>query len=120
MSFKLQIVSLAVGLFFLFSIFYYLRGKKINPNYAVLWILFSLFLISVPIFQGFYRFISQDLFGFYAENLIYLTIIGFLLIYVLFITSKISRLNDQVKQLISFTAILEHMITKNNKRKDTE
>jgi hypothetical protein len=55
-------------------------------------------------------------FGVYAENLIYILLIGFLLIYVLYITSKVVRLNNQVKELISNSAILEDEIMQLKKK----
>jgi hypothetical protein len=68
------------------------------------------YFLSIPLLQEFYIYISRTLFGFYAENIVYITVIGFLLVYVLFLSSKVVRLNDQTKELISFTAILEKRI----------
>ncbi|MCX6158496.1 MAG: DUF2304 domain-containing protein [Ignavibacteriae bacterium] len=110
MSFKLQLFSLIVGLIFFLFILYIIRKRKLSPSYSVLWLLLALYLISIPLFQGVYVYFSRTVFGFYAENIIYITVIGFLLIYVLFLSSKVVRLNDQTKELISFTAILEKRI----------
>jgi len=107
---KLQIASLIIGVAFFFYIFYVIRKKTLSPTYSILWIMLALFFISVPVFESFYVFLSRSIFGFYAENMIYIAVIGFLLIYVLFLTLKVVKLNDQVKELISFTAILESKI----------
>jgi hypothetical protein len=106
MNLNLQILSLILGIFFLLVILYNIRRKKLSPSYSVLWIVLALFLILIPVFQSIFISIAR-FFGVYAENLIYILLIGFLLIYVLYITSKVVRLNNQVKELISNSAILE-------------
>jgi hypothetical protein len=114
MSLRLQIIYISVGLLFFLIIMYFIRSRKLNPSYTFLWFILAIFLMSIPILQDFYIYISHKFFGFYAENLIYLILIGFLIIYVLFLTSKVSKLNDQVKELISFTAILEENLKRKN------
>lgn len=104
---KLQIIFLLVGIVFLSVIIYVIRRKSLSPSYSILWLVLAFFFISIPIFQGFYVFISRNFFGFYTENLIYLVVFAFLLVYMLFLTIKIVRLNDQVKELITTNALLE-------------
>jgi hypothetical protein len=106
MNLNLQILSLTLGIFFFLIIIYNIRRGKLSPSYSVLWIILSFFLILIPVFQSVFIKIAR-FFGVYAENLVYILLIGFLLIYVLYITSKVVRLNNQVKELISNSAILE-------------
>ena len=107
---KVQIASITVGILFFFIILYFIRRRNLTPSHTVLWILLSVFLISIPLFQSFYVYISRSVIGFYTENLIYILMIGFLVIYVLYLTSKIGKLTDQVKELVSYTAILKSII----------
>lgn len=109
MNLNLQVLSLLLGIFFLVVIFYNIKIKRLSPSYSILWILLAVFLLLVPVFQSFFISIAR-IFGVYAENLVYIILIGFLLVYVLFITSKVVRLNNQVKELISNTAIIEDEI----------
>lgn len=115
MNLNLQVLSLILGIFFFIVILYNIRRKKLSPSYSVLWIILSFFLILIPIFQTFFIMVAR-FFGVYAENLIYILLIGFLLIYVLYITSKVVRLNNQVKELISNSAILEDEIMQLKKK----
>lgn len=115
MNLNLQVLSLILGIFFFIVILYNIRRKKLSPSYSVLWIILSLFLILIPIFQTIFIKIAR-LFGIYAENLVYILLIGYLLIYVLYITSKVVRLNNQVKELISNSAILEDEIMQLKKK----
>lgn len=107
MTLKLQIIFLLVGVVFLSVIVYVIRRKSLSPSYSILWLVLAFFFISIPLFQSFYVFISRNFFGFYTENLIYLVVFAFLLVYMLFLTTKIVRLNDQVKELITNNALLE-------------
>ena len=110
MTLKLQIIFLLVGLVFFSVIVYVIRKKSLSPSYSILWLVLAFFFISIPLFQNFYVFISISFFGFYTENLIYLVVFAFLLVYMLFLTIKIVRLNDQVKELITNNALLEKKI----------
>jgi len=115
MNLNLQVLSFILGIFFFLIILYNIRTKKLSPSYSVLWIILSLLLILIPIFQALFIKIAR-FFGVYAENLVYILLIGFLLIYVLYITSKVVRLNNQVKELISNSAILEDELKELKKR----
>lgn len=106
MNLNLQILSIILGVFFFLLILYNIKKRKLSPSYSVLWLFLALFLILIPVFQNL-LIQTARFFGVYGENLVYISLIGFLLIYVLYITSKVVRLNNQVKELISQTAILE-------------
>lgn len=109
MNLNLQVLSFTLGVLFFLVILYNIKKRKLNPSYSVLWLLLSLFLILIPVFQSFIINTAR-FFGVYGENIVYISLIGFLLVYVLYITSKVVRLNNQVKELISQTAILEDEI----------
>ena len=111
---KLQIASLIIGIIFFLFIIYTLRKKRLSSSYSIIWLILSIFLISIPIFESFYIYISRSLFGIYTENIIYIILIGYLSVNILYLTVKVVRLNDQVKELISFTAILENKLQQKN------
>jgi len=111
MGTKFQIIAFLFGLIFLVSILRYLRKKSYNPSLSILWVVIALFLISIPIFEPFYRWLSYDIFGLLdARTIIYVVLIGFILIYIFNLTLKISLMEDQLQSLISYTAILEKEI----------
>jgi hypothetical protein len=79
-----------------------------RSTYALLWIGMALFLISIPLFEGLYRWIAYSVIGIVdARHIIYICLIGFLLTYVFYLTIKISQMSDCIQELISYTAILE-------------
>ncbi len=93
-----------------------MKLKKLSSSYSVLWILMAVFLILIPIINPYIVSIATY-FGIHDEFLIYLLIICFLLVYLLYITSKVVRLNNQVKELISNSAILEDEIKELREKK---
>jgi hypothetical protein len=108
MDFKLQIFALAAGLLIILLVVLQLRKEKLNSSFAALWIGIGLFLISVGFLGDFYRFIAHKVLNVSGgDHVIYISLIGFLLVYVFYLTSKICRMIDQITKLISTVALLE-------------
>ena len=111
MGIKIKIISLLLAIFFIIVVVRFIKKNTISPSFVFLWFLVCFFLISVPIFENFYVFFARNIFGFdNAANVIYIGILGFLLIYILYVTLQMNRLSDQIHILISQTAILEKEI----------
>lgn len=116
MGLKIKIISLILGFIFFYFVFRFVKKNSFRPSYAFLWIVISLFFISIPIFENFYKWIATSVIGINdARHIIYIGTIGFLLIYIFYLTIKVSRMNDQIQELISCTAILEKKINDKNK-----
>lgn len=114
MGIKIKILSIVLGLVFFILVLRLIKKNHMRPAYAVLWVLIALFLISIPFLEFFYVWLAYSVIGISdARNIIYIGLIGFLLSYVFYLSIKISRMSDQIQELVSFTAILE-----NNMRKD--
>jgi len=108
MGFKIKLVAFLVGLIFLVIILYSIRRNNLKPGYTILWLAMSFFLLSIPILEPFYQWISYSVLGLIdARHIIYIFLIGFLLVYVFYLTNRISNMNDQIKSLITQVAILE-------------
>ncbi len=115
MGSNILIFSLLLGLFFLLIVLRFIKKSNLRPSSILLWLGVSIFFISIPVFENFYIFISHDILGFEnTANIIYIGIIGFILIYVLYLTLQINRLSDQVHILISHISILEQEIKNRN------
>lgn len=80
--------------------------------YSTLWLLVSVFMLSLVVFESFYKGIATILGISDASFLIIVSLISFLLIYVLYLSVKISEMSDRIQELISFTSILENKIRK--------
>ena len=111
MGFHIKLISLIIGISFMIAVLWMIKKSKLRPSYSLLWICISLFFISIPLFENFYKFIASKIFGFVdATNIIYIGVLGFLMIYIFYLTLKIHRLSDQIHILISSNAILEKEI----------
>lgn len=111
MGIKIQIISLILGIIFFFFVFRFVKKNTFRPSYAFLWILVALFLVSIPILEKFYKWLATSVIGITdARHIIYIGLIGFLLVYVFYMTIRISKMNDQIQELISYTAILENQV----------
>lgn len=98
-------------LVFLFFVLRALKNNVMRPSNSVLWIAISVFLLSIPIFEQFYKWLAVHVFGLAdARHIIYIALIGFLLVYVFYLTRLVSRLTDQMQRLLGMVAILENDI----------
>jgi len=113
MGIKIQIIAVLLGLSFFTFVARYIKKKSFNPGFSILWIGVSLFLISIPFAEYFYKWVAVNLLGIDdARHIIYIALISFLLIYNFSISSKISKMSDQIQILISHNAYLETEIEK--------
>jgi hypothetical protein len=112
MQLSLKLLALLLGLIFLLVFLTLLRKKNVKPFYSALWLLVSIFMISLVVFEKFYKWIATSLGIPDASFLIIVSLISFLLVYVLHLSIKISQMSDRIQELISFTSILEHEIRK--------
>ena len=113
MGFRIKLLAFIIGLAFTFLIARQIQRTRISPSCSILWLGVAFFLLSVSVFEGLYRWLASKVIGIVdARHVIYIVLIGFLLIYVFYLTSIIMRLNDQIQNLISYTSILESRINK--------
>jgi len=117
MQLSLKLLAVLLGIVFLIVFFSLLRKKNIKPFYSALWLLVSIFMLSLVAFESLYKWIANTLGIPDASFLIIVSLISFLLIYVLYLSIKLSQMSDRIQELISITGILEYEIRKINKNK---
>lgn len=121
MGLKIKLIAFIIGLIFFFMVLNQIKKRSLRPSYSFLWFMVSLFLISISVFEPFYRFISRRIIGIAdTRHIIYIGLIGFLLVYVFYLTTKVHQLSDQVQQLISTVAIQQNkldLLSNNNDAK---
>jgi hypothetical protein len=111
MGLKIKIIAFLVGVGFFYFVLRSIRGNAMRPSYAVLWTGISLFLVSISVFEPVYQWIAGSVIGIVdARHVIYIVLIGFLLVYVFYLTQKISKMSDQIQVLLSQLAIVEDEI----------
>jgi hypothetical protein len=105
---KIQVLAFVLGLLFFLVVVRNVKRNMFHPTYAVLWVGISLFLLSISVMEPVYKWVATEVIGIIdARHIIYIALIGFLLVYLLYLTAAVSRLSHQVKQLIGTLAILE-------------
>lgn len=117
MQASLKILILLFGIIFLIIFISLLRRRNVKPFYSTLWLLVSLFMISLVVFEKLYKWIATTLGITDASFLVIVGIISFLLVYVLHLSVKISQMSDRIQELISSNAILEHKLRTIEKEK---
>lgn len=112
MNTRLQIIMIAASLIFLFYIVMMLRNRKIELKYTLTWLFAGLCLISVAVFPGLLRLISNLLNIVEPVNTLFLFIIFFLLLILFTLTIAISRNAIRVKTLTQEIGMLKMELDK--------
>jgi hypothetical protein len=111
MGLKIKLIAFIIGIIFFIMVLSQIKKRSLRPSYSFLWFMVSLFLISISVFEPFYRFISRRIIGISdTRHIIYIGLIGFLLVYVFYLTIKVHQISDQVQQLISTVAIQQNKL----------
>lgn len=106
MQLSVKILSLLCAFFFLTIFICLVRRKSIKPFYSFLWLLISVLMFCVVIFERFLKWVADLLHIVDASFLIIAGVIFFLLVYVLYLSIKLSEASDKIQELISHVAIL--------------
>lgn len=108
MDIKQQIFALIAGLILLALVCRLLKNERLHPSFAALWIGMAVFLLSISVFGEMYRWLAHSVLGVTGgDHVIYISLIGFLIMYVFYLTGKLCRMIDQITKLISTVAMLE-------------
>ena len=113
MDTKLTLMAVFLGAVFTSIVVLSIRSSSMRPTFAWLWLGIAAFLLSVPFFESFYKWLASEVIGIDdARTVVYMGLLGFLLVYTLYMTLKVSALSDQIQELISHTAILEVRVSR--------
>jgi hypothetical protein len=108
MGTRIKIIAFMLGLLFFSAVFRCVRQNNLRPFYAVLWLGLAGFLLSIAALEPVYKWMATSVIGILdARHVIYIAMIGFLLVYSLYLTTMVSRMSNQIRHLISAVAMLE-------------
>ena len=111
MDIRLKLLAAGMGLVFLAGVLRAIRGSSMRPSLGWLWLGIAAFLVSVPVLEPLYKWVSVRLLGIEdARTLVYVALIGFLLLHAFRVTLVMSRALERIQALITHTAILEAQI----------
>lgn len=86
------------------------RNKSVKPIYSFLWLMVALGMLSIVVLEKFYKTVATLLGITDASFMVIVGLISFLLIYVFYLSIKLSEMSDRIQELISFSAMMEHDI----------
>ena len=96
---NIQILGIAGGATLLLFVLELVRRKKLLEGYALLWILACVALIIISLWESLWERLAKILGIYYAPAILFLFAFGFLLLIVLDLTVKISKLTEQNRKL---------------------
>ncbi|HUS95462.1 MAG TPA: DUF2304 domain-containing protein [Hyphomicrobiaceae bacterium] len=117
MDFRIQALSVVVGVLICALVLIALKRARLYPAYAVLWSGIGILLILLPLYGNLLSWLATNVFGIVGGNhLIYAMLFGFLLIYLFYMTQKVCQLFNRVERIIIFLAILETWQSEGSRR----
>ncbi len=113
MPLSLKILVVLCSLAFLGTFLLLAKRGAVKPFYCVLWLMVSLLMFSLVLFEKTYKTIADDLGIRDASFLVFVGAILFMLVYILHLSVKFSELSDRMQEVISTVAILERAVRQN-------
>ena len=110
MTLSLKIIAVLCALALFGTFLFLVRKRSVTPFYSTLWLGVSILMLSLVVFEKFYKSIADLLHIRDASFLVFIGAIVFLLVYVLHLSIKLSELSDRVQELISSVAVLDKEI----------
>jgi len=108
MSTPIRILLVFASALTLFAILKRIRSARVQIEYAIFWILFSIVLLVIAVFPAPVLWLS-DLLGFQSPiNMIFLGMIFVLIIRLFQLSLQVSQLEYRVKELVQELALEKH------------
>lgn len=115
MTFKQQIFSLLVSISVFFFTIDLVRKKRVREEYSLLWLVTSLTMIVLIFKYEWLVALTQLIGAVLPTTTLFLGSILFLLVLAVQFSIKISRLTDQVKDLVQENALLRYEFEQSQK-----
>jgi len=116
MSIEIRITLLIGALFTMLYFIRHIRKNQMQIDYAIYWALFSGALVFFSFFPGTIEWVAAALHVKSPVNFIYLIIIFLLIIKLFTTTLKLSKLNQQVTELVQYIALKDQEKDKTGKK----
>ena len=105
MSLALRILLISMSILSAVYVVWRIRNSKMQIEYALFWIVFSVLLTILAIFPQIVYWITAKMGMISPANVVYLFIIGILLLKVFMMTIELSNLENKFKSLVQQMAI---------------
>jgi hypothetical protein len=110
MEARLQIVAIVGAVGLLVLVLELVRRRALMERYALLWLLASLVILMLAVWQDALNAIARQMGIVSAPNALFFVAVGFILLLLLHFSAAMSRLTDQSKVLAQRQAILEQQL----------
>jgi hypothetical protein len=107
---RLQIVAITGAVGLLLFVLELVRRRALMERYALLWLLSSLVILGLAVWQDALTVIARQLGIVSAPNALFFVAVAFILLLLLHFSAAMSRLSDQSKVLAQRQAILEQQM----------
>jgi len=107
---RLQIVAITGAIGLLLFVLELVRRRALMERYALLWMLSSLVILGLAVWQEALTVIARQLGIVSAPNALFFVAVAFILLLLLHFSAAMSRLSDQSKVLAQRQAILEQQL----------
>jgi hypothetical protein len=107
---RLQIVAIVGAVALLLFVLELVRRRALMERYALLWLLSSLVVLGLAIWDEALNVIARQIGIVSAPNALFFVAVGFILLLLLHFSAATSRLTDQSKVLAQRQAILEQRL----------
>lgn len=115
---RIQIISIIASVLFLITVSRLIIKGKLREEYAIFWVAGTLILLAFSFWRNGLDVLSK-LFGvFQPPNLVFMGAIFGILVYLLHLSTVVSKLQEQNKLLAQELAILKAGIEEEQKKKD--
>jgi hypothetical protein len=120
MEIRLQIVAITGAAALLLFVLELVRRRALMERYALLWLLCSVVILVLAIWDQLLGTIARQLGILSAPNALFFVAIGFILLLLLHFSAAMSRLTDQAKVLAQRHAMLEERLRELERARDEE
>ena len=110
MDSRLQIVAIVGAIGLLLFVLELVRRRALMERYALLWLLSSVVILALAIFDDALSVLARQLGIVSAPNALFFVALAFILLLLLHFSAAMSRLSDQSKVLAQRHAILEQRL----------
>lgn len=111
-SFKIQIISIAVTLCFMIYVFRLIAKGKLREEYSIIWVISAFILLLFSIWRNGLQVLASLLGVYNPPNIIFMIAFFGVFIYLLHLATTVSRLQENNKALAQKIALLEKDMVK--------
>jgi len=112
---RIQIIAITTSILFLIYIIRLIVKGKLREEYSIVWIICTMIFVLFSFWRNGLEIMSHLVGVYEAPNLVFTGAIFAIFIYLLHLSTIVSKLHSQNKQLAQDVAILKEQLKKENK-----